>query len=156
MILMIFKNLIIIELFLFIIEENVKVLFCEGCRNGEEFEFDFSMVFQLLVDLVDQKVFGYEGLVCGFNNELVGIIIGKVMVNNIYCFDQVCWVKVIILVVKVNLLGWLNINFLFGVVYKFDICICIIFVVVEKYQFFCENIIFEVVEFEYIQDIFYL
>ncbi|MDG6095857.1 EAL domain-containing protein [Alteromonas sp. ZYF713] len=149
---MTFKNLTTTELPLFITEENAKVLPCEGCRNGEELEFDFSMAFQPLVDLADQKVFGYEGLVRGLNNEPAGTIIGKVTANNIYRFDQVCRVKAIALAAKANLSGRLNINFLPGAVYKPDICIRTTLAVAEKYQFPCENITFEVVESEHIQD----
>ena len=120
---MTFKNLTTTELPLFITEENARALPCEGCRNGEALEFDFSMAFQPLVDLAKQKIFGYEGLVRGLNSEPAASIIGKVTASNLYRFDQVCRVKAIALAAKANLRERLNINFLPGAVYTPDICI---------------------------------
>ena len=149
---MTFKNLTTTELPLFITEENARALPCEGCRNGEALEFDFSMAFQPLVDLAKQKIFGYEGLVRGLNSEPAASIIGKVTASNLYRFDQVCRVKAIALAAKANLRERLNINFLPGAVYKPDICIRTPLAAAEKYQFPCENITFEVVESEHIRD----
>jgi EAL domain-containing protein (putative c-di-GMP-specific phosphodiesterase class I) len=38
---------------------------CEGCRNGEDLEFTFSMAFQPIIDLATSKPFAYEALVAG-------------------------------------------------------------------------------------------
>lgn len=147
-----FSNVSSNELPVYVIEDNAKALPCEGCRNGEELDFDFSMAFQPLVDLSENKVFGYEALVRGVNNEPAYSVISRVTAKNIYRFDQVCRVKAIYLAAQSSITERLNINFLPGAIYRPDICIKTTLAAAEKYGFPCENITFELVESEHIKD----
>lgn len=38
---------------------------CQGCRDGAELDFTFTMAFQPILDLAAQRVWGYEALVRG-------------------------------------------------------------------------------------------
>ncbi len=147
-----FSNVSTEELPVYVIEEEARELPCDGCRNGEELPFDFTMAFQPLVDLALQDVFGYEGLVRGLAGESAYSIIRQVTAKNVYRFDQTCRVKAIALAAEANLKKRLNINFMPGAVYKPDICIRTTLRAAEKYGLPKENITFEVVETEHITD----
>ena len=149
---MTFQNVTTTDLPLFVTEQEARKLPCEGCRNGEQLSFDFSMAFQPLVDLSTHSVFGYEGLVRGLNNEPANHVISQVNARNIYRFDQVCRVKAISLAAEAKITERLSINFLPGAVYKPDICIRTTLAAAEMYGFPCSQITFEVVEAEHILD----
>lgn len=134
---MLFKNVSKAELPVYVVEQEAKQLPFEGCRNGEELNFDFTMAFQPLVDLSLKEVFGYEGLVRGLNNEPANSVISQVNARNIYRFDQICRVKAISLAAESNITQRLNINFLPGAVYKPDICIRTTLAAAEQYGFPC-------------------
>lgn len=147
-----FKSILTAELPVYVIEEEAKTLPCDGCRNGEMLNFDFTMAFQPLVDLSSKRVTGYEGLVRGLNNEPAFSIIERVTARNIYRFDQTCRVKAIALAAEAKITERLNINFMPGAVYQPDICIRTTLAAADKYGFPREQITFEVVEAEHIAD----
>lgn len=149
---MAFKNLATDEIPLYVVEEEIKTLSCQGCRDGKELDFDFTMAFQPLVDLAGKKVFGYEALVRGLNNESAYSVIQKVNAKNLYKFDQVCRVKAIALASALNLTERLNINFLPGAVYKPDLCIRTTLAAADRYGLSKEQLTFEVVESDHIAD----
>ena len=68
---------------------------CEGCRDGETLDFDFTMAFQPIVDLGARRVWGYEALVRGVNGDGAGAVLARVNDRNRYRFDQACRVKAI-------------------------------------------------------------
>ena len=45
---------------------------CAECRNAEALGFDFTMAFQLIVDIEERRPFAYEALVRGCNGESAG------------------------------------------------------------------------------------
>lgn len=136
----------------FVTEENHVPLSCEGCRNGIELDFDFTMAFQPIVDVNAKTVTGYEALVRGINNEPAFTIIDKVTEENLYKFDQTCRVKAIALAAQHKLTKRLNINFLPGAVYKPEVCIQTTLNAAQKYGFPKEMITFEIVETEMVTD----
>ena len=54
---------------------DFRELACHECRSAGLLGFDFSMAFQPIVCLRDQRIFGYEALVRGLNGEPAGTII---------------------------------------------------------------------------------
>ena len=77
---------------------------CAECRNPEALGFDFTMAFQLILDVEEQRPFAYEALVRGVNGESAGEILGRVNDGNRYRFDQACRVKAIEQAAKLGLL----------------------------------------------------
>jgi predicted signal transduction protein with EAL and GGDEF domain len=61
---------------------------CVGCREEVELPFEFKMAFQPIVDIVAQKVWGYEALVRGVNGESALSILNQVNEDIRYRFDQ--------------------------------------------------------------------
>jgi len=125
---------------------------CKQCAHKGELDFDFTMAFQPIVDCSQQKVFGYEALVRGLNNESAFSIISKVDDDNRYLFDQLCRVKAIALASELGLEGILSINFLPNAVYKPERCIRTTLDAAKKHQFPLERIMFEFTEVEKIED----
>jgi EAL domain-containing protein (putative c-di-GMP-specific phosphodiesterase class I) len=68
---------------------------CQGCRNGTDLPFDFSMAFQPIVDVPNGRVWGYEALVRGTGGEPAWHVLSQVDAENRYRFDQACRVKAI-------------------------------------------------------------
>lgn len=151
-----FTSVSISDIPVYIVEEEARELPCEGCRNGEILDFNFTMAFQPLIDLSSKRVFGYEGLVRGMNNESASSVIKKVTAQNIYKFDQTCRIKAIALAAEAQISERLSINFMPGAIYKPDICIRTTLAAADKYGFPREQITFEVVEAESIVDTLHL
>ena len=42
---------------------------CEGCREDGSLPFEFAMAFQPIIDVPNQRVWGYEALVRGLKGE---------------------------------------------------------------------------------------
>lgn len=125
---------------------------CDKCSEKASLDFDFTMAFQPIVDVVSKKIFGYEALVRGLNNESAFSIISKVNDDNRYLFDQLCRVKAIALAAKLKLDSVLSINFLPNAIYKPERCIRTTLDAAKIYGFPIENIMFEFTEVEKIED----
>ncbi|WXL26847.1 EAL domain-containing protein [Ectopseudomonas mendocina] len=129
---------------------------CSECRNIEGLGFDFTMAFQPIVDVVDNRPYAYEALVRGINGESAGDILGRVNDTNRYRFDQACRVKAIEQASRLGLQNipdcLLSINFLPNAVYRPETCIRATLEAARKYQFPLERIMFEVTEGEQIHD----
>ncbi|MXR67928.1 EAL domain-containing protein [Shewanella insulae] len=125
---------------------------CHQCANNPGLDFDFTMAFQPIVDIAKQKVFGYEALVRGPNNEAAYSVISRVNDDNRYAFDQSCRVKAIALAAKLNLQSILSINFLPNAIYQPERCIRTTLAAAREYGFPTERIMFEFTESEKITD----
>ena len=125
---------------------------CGSCSDKSRLDFDFTMAFQPIINCNTNKVYGYEALVRGLNNESALSIISKVNDDNRYFFDQLCRVKAIALAAKLKLESMLSINFLPNSIYKPERCIRTTLNVANKYNFPIEKIIFEFTEAERIED----
>ena len=123
-------------------------LACQQCRNAEVLDFDFTMAFQPILDIEKGKVFGYEALVRGLQNESAYEIISKVNDDNLYRFDQCCRVKAIALAAKLDIKSFVSINFLPNAVYRPELCIRTTLDAAKEYAFPIERILFELTEVE--------
>lgn len=124
------------------------LLACEGCRNGEPLDFDFTMAFQPIVDLRSREVFGYEALVRGLSGEGAPTILAQVTDANRYRFDQACRVKAVELASSLGLDGYLSINFMPNAIYEPATCIRTTLAAAHRHEFPTERLLFEVSEGE--------
>ena len=127
-------------------------LSCEECRSGAGLDFEFTMAFQPFVEAGTGRVFGYEALVRGPNQESAGAILGKVNDSNRYRFDQACRVKAIQLASELGLEGVLSINFLPNAIYRPETCIRTTLAAADEVGFAHERLMFEVTEGEEVTD----
>lgn len=124
---------------------------CEGCRRGENFETQFSMAFQPIVDISSGRIFGHEALVRGPRSEGAGSVLAHVDPVNRYAFDQQCRVKAIELAAQLFPQGEdikLSINFMPNAVYEPQACIRLTLATAEKVGFPLDQIVFEFTENE--------
>jgi EAL domain-containing protein (putative c-di-GMP-specific phosphodiesterase class I) len=128
---------------------------CANCRDGNGLDFDFSMAFQPIVDIVDGRPFAYEALVRGAAGESAASILSKVSEANRYAFDQQCRVKAIELAARLGLArttARLSINFLPNAVYSASACIALTLKTAAKAGFPTDRLIFEFTENEQMVD----
>ena len=125
---------------------------CDRCVDGNDLEFDFTMAFQPIVSSKDQRVYGYEALVRGLNNESAYSIISRVNEDNRYPFDQLCRIKAIALASKLGIDSMLSINFLPNAIYKPELCIRTTLEAAKQFNFPTERIMFEFTEVERFED----
>jgi EAL domain-containing protein (putative c-di-GMP-specific phosphodiesterase class I) len=117
------------------------------------------MAFQPIVDIQAGKVFAYEALVRGVNNESAGSILSQVTPENRYAFDQGCRVKAITLAAQLGLAdsgARLSINFLPGAVYSPIACLQVTFKTAREVGFPTDRLIFEITEAEQVKDRWHL
>lgn len=127
-------------------------LSCSNCANGAELDIPFSFAFQPIVDSETRRVFSYEALVRGPDNESAGSVIKQVDKHNLYRFDQACRVKIVKLAAELGITANVNINFYPNAVYKPELCIRTTLAAAKEYGFPIERILFEVTEGEQITD----
>lgn len=127
-------------------------LSCSQCRAGAGLDFDFSFAFQPIIDVALGRVVCYEALVRGTAGESAASILGKVEDENRYRFDQACRVKAISLAAKLGCDCRLSINFLPNAVYRPELCIKTTLEAAKTYGFPIENITFEFVESERLEN----
>jgi EAL domain-containing protein (putative c-di-GMP-specific phosphodiesterase class I) len=127
-------------------------LSCDNCSDKSSLDFDFTMAFQPIINCKTNKIYGYEALVRGLNNESAFSIISKVNDDNRYLFDQLCRIRAIALASKLKLETMLSINFLPNAIYKPERCIRTTLDAAKKYNFPAERIMFEFTEVEKIED----
>ncbi|WP_404342361.1 EAL domain-containing protein [Pseudoalteromonas mariniglutinosa] len=125
---------------------------CSNCADKESLGFDFTMAFQPIVDCKNKRIFGYEALVRGINNESAYSIISKVNDSNRYTFDQLCRVKAIALAAELGVESMLSINFLPNAIYQPERCIRTTLEAAKQYNFPTQRIMFEFTEVEKIED----
>lgn len=125
---------------------------CQGCKNGDEFPVPFSMAFQPVVDVVERRIYSYEALVRGPDDQSAGSVLAKVTPQNRYTFDQACRVKAIEQAAALGLTRRLSINFLPNAVYEARACIRATLAAADRSGFPLDLITFEITEDERIID----
>lgn len=133
-----------------------RALGCAECKDAQALGFDFTMAFQLILDVPRQRPFAYEALVRGTHGESAREVLDKVNDGNRYRFDQACRVKAIEQATQLGLLDipdcLLSINFLPNAVYRAETCIRATLEAAERSGFPRERLMFEVTEGERIHD----
>jgi EAL domain-containing protein (putative c-di-GMP-specific phosphodiesterase class I) len=127
---------------------------CEACSDGLALSFDFSMAFQPIVDVERERVFAYEALARGPNDEPAYVVLETAKENR-YAFDQMCRVKAITLAAKLGLASQgalLSINFMPGAVYSPAACIQLTLKTAAAVGFPTDRLLFEIVESEEVRD----
>lgn len=128
---------------------------CAGCRDGAALDFEFSMAFQPIVDIVEGCPFAYEALVRGPAGEGAASVLSRVSEENRYAFDQQCRVKAIEVAAKAGLIetgARLSINFLPNAVYSPAACIQLTLRTAAAVGFPTDRLIFEFTENEKMDD----
>lgn len=125
---------------------------CPNCARSERLDFDFTMAFQPIVDVAEQRIFAQEALVRGIAGEGAGEILGRVDDTNRYRFDQLCRIKAVQLASQLGIDCKLSINFLPNAVYNPENCIRTTIAAARSCDMPLENIVFEVTEVEKVHD----
>lgn len=125
---------------------------CRHCEDLAALDFEFTMAFQPIIDCTAKRIFGYEALVRGANNESAYSVISQVNNENRYTFDQLCRIKAISLAAQLKLDSILSINFLPNAIYKPERCIKTTLEAANKVNFPVEQIMFEFTEVEQVED----
>ncbi|MDY8108806.1 EAL domain-containing protein [Fulvimarina sp. 2208YS6-2-32] len=131
---------------------------CPGCQTSKPLDFSFSMAFQPIVDVVDERVWGYEALVRGLAGEGAYAILSKVEEEQKYRFDQACRTKAIELAARLfaDKGTHLSINFLPNAVYEPAACLRATLAAARKSDFPLPSIMFEFTEGERMVDVAHL
>ncbi len=128
---------------------------CKACQQGVKQPFAFSMAFQPIVDTEARRVFAYEALVRGVNDESAYSILSQLTPESRYAFDQNCRVVAITLASKLGLIetgARLSINFMPGAVYSPAACIQLTLKTAKLVGFPLDRLIFEITEGEEVVD----
>ncbi len=128
---------------------------CVACKDGIASPMPFSMAFQPIVDVSAERVFAYEALVRGTNNESAYSILSQVNEQNRYSFDQSCRVRALTLASRLGLAqtgARLSINFMPGAVYSPAACIQLTLKTARDLNFPLERLVFEITEGEEVND----
>jgi EAL domain-containing protein (putative c-di-GMP-specific phosphodiesterase class I) len=126
---------------------------CPGdCSAQESLGFRFSYAYQPIVDTLKKSIFAHEALVRGELGEPAPTVLSQVTEDNRYRFDQACRVKAIKTAAQIGLQEKLSINFLPNAIYKPEVCIATTLAAAAQFDFPIDQIIFETVEGERIDD----
>ena len=128
---------------------------CQGCRDGAELDFAFTMAFQPILDLEANRVWGYEALVRGAGGESAASILNRVTPETVYRFDQAARVKAIELAGRLfpaDAATRLSINFMPNAVYEPAACIRSSLEAARRAGFAHDRIMFEFTENEKFRD----
>jgi EAL domain-containing protein (putative c-di-GMP-specific phosphodiesterase class I) len=127
---------------------------CVGCRGEISLPFAFKMAFQPIVDVVNNRVWGYEALVRGENGEPASSVLTQLTDQTRYQFDQAA--RVMAIETAGALFGRkdlrLSINFMPNAVYEPIACIQKSLAAAKRADFPHENLMFELTEDERIAD----
>jgi EAL domain-containing protein (putative c-di-GMP-specific phosphodiesterase class I) len=128
---------------------------CVGCRDGGDLPFKMKMAFQPIVDLGEQRVWGYEALVRGPEGEPAAWVLNQVTDQLKYRFDQAARVLAIetagTLFQNPDLR--LSINFMPNAVYEPTACIQQSLAAAQRVSFPHKNLMFEFTENEPMGDV---
>ncbi|MFC3125418.1 EAL domain-containing protein [Pseudoroseomonas globiformis] len=124
---------------------------CPGCQQ-EQFAYPFTMAFQPIVDLRENRIDAHEALVRGPAGESAAAVLAQLDAQNLYAFDQACRVKAIELAARLKMDNRLNINFLPNAVYQPKACIRQTLSAAARTGFPLDRLTFEFTEGEQISD----
>jgi EAL domain-containing protein (putative c-di-GMP-specific phosphodiesterase class I) len=130
-------------------------LACDGCTASSRLDFDFSMAFQPIYDAEARRVWGYEALVRGMSGEGAYEVLGRVLPEQRYRFDQGCRVKAIELASRLFPADqelMLSINFMPNAVYEPAACLRATLLAATRCGFPTSSIMFEFTENEEVVD----
>jgi EAL domain-containing protein (putative c-di-GMP-specific phosphodiesterase class I) len=113
----------------------------------------FTMAFQPIVDIDTATVYAYEALVRPLGGGSAAEVLDRMNDQNRYAFDQRCRVKAIELAARLELDGFLSINFLPNAVYESATCLERTLDSARRAQFPLHHLIFEITENEPTKDI---
>ncbi len=125
---------------------------CDSCKPGESLGFQFNYAFQPIVDIGARTIFAHEALVRGPEGEGALTVLSKVNEENRYRFDQACRSKAIKTAAHLHMKSMLSINFMPNAIYKPELCIRATLAAAKTHGFPIDQIIFETVEGEHIND----
>ena len=128
---------------------------CDGCTASSRLDFDFSMAFQPIYDAEARRVWGYEALVRGMSGEGAYEVLGRVLPEQRYRFDQDCRVKAIELASRLFPADeelMLSINFMPNAVYEPAACLRATLLAATRCGFPTSSIMFEFTENEEVTD----
>ena len=128
---------------------------CSACKDGVSQPFPMTMAFQPIVDVLESRVYAYEALVRGLNNEPAGVVMAQITDENRYAFDQSCRVAAITLASRLGIEktgAKLSINFMPGAVYSPAACIRLTLETARVVGFPLDQLIFEITEMEEVTD----
>lgn len=128
---------------------------CQGCQSDEGLDFDFSMAFQPIYDIAEERVWGYEALVRGMAGEGAAAVLSRVTDTTKYRFDQACRVKALELASGLFPRGSdlrLSINFMPNAVYEPAACLRATLSAAAEHKFPLRRVMFEFTENEAIVD----
>jgi len=125
---------------------------CPSCASGERLGFGFSYAFQPIVDLRSRQIFAHEALVRGTAGEPAPTVLAQVNEDNRFRFDQAGRVKAIKTASRLGMQSKLSINFMPNAIYRPELCIRSTLEAARAHDFPIEQIIFETVEGERIND----
>jgi EAL domain-containing protein (putative c-di-GMP-specific phosphodiesterase class I) len=128
---------------------------CSACQDGTSRPFPMTMAFQPIVDVVESRVYAYEALVRGLNNEPAGVVMAQLTAENRYSFDQNCRVAALTVASRLGLQNTdarLSINFMPGAVYSPAACIRLTLETAHAANFPLDRLIFEITELEEVRD----
>src|ERR1700744_3415548 len=123
---------------------------CTSCREDQQLPFAFKMAFQPLVDVANERIWGYEALVRGPNGESAASVLNQLTDETRYQFDQAARVMAI------ETAGALfdrrdvrlSINFMPNAVYEPAACIQKSLAAAKRANFPHQNLMFEFTENE--------
>lgn len=115
--------------------------------------FAFTMAFQPVVDVQENRIDAHEALVRGPNGEGAGSILAQVTPETLYAFDQACRVKAIEMAARLGLDTQLNINFLPNAVYEPRACIRLTLDAARRHGFPLDRLTFELTEGEQLAEV---
>jgi EAL domain-containing protein (putative c-di-GMP-specific phosphodiesterase class I) len=124
---------------------------CKACQFATPI-FSFTMAFQPIIDLQEQRIDAYEALVRGPDGSGAGSVLAQVNAENVYAFDQACRVKAIEMAARLGMDRQLSINFLPNAVYEPRACIRATLDAAARTGFRPDRLTFEIVESETISD----
>ena len=124
---------------------------CAACKEKSAL-FPFSMAFQPIVDLQENRIDAYEALVRGPAGEGASTVLSRLTPETTYSFDQACRVKAIELAARLDIDRQLSINFLPNAVYEPRACIQTTLHAAARTGFPRNRLTFEILESETIAD----
>ncbi len=113
------------------------------------------MAFQPIVDVQTGRIYAYEALVRGLENQPAGWVLEQVTAEQRYAFDQRCRVTAIATAAKLGLAetgAKLAINFMPGAVYSPAACLQLTLDTARRLSFPSDQLIFEITEGEEVVD----
>lgn len=129
---------------------------CATCDRGVIEPFPFTVAFQPIVDVVAGRVFAYEALARGPENEPASFVLNQLDAKNRYAFSQSCRIKEITMAARLGIVerqAKLSLNLLPDTICESSACLQNILNTARSCNFPLENLIFELTEGQRVYDL---